>query len=458
MDPGALGNSSQHSGHGGGGGAPPLGINRVNVPVNYVTSVGVATAQTVAHLYVVSENEARLPRGREPQKRLLSIADRATFQSDMDVAMARCVMFSQVKNVMLHEDHVAPLSGPFCEYDMLIQQSNTFDFIRTIAAVFKPHSIGLPTFTVEDGRMLTESVECRLAPSAFHDVVGTAAQEASLRQLRSSKDREVVALQEALQKQKDESLLEMVELHTQNESLKHSLSQAEQALIASRRAFKEEKDLLVAKLRQYDAERDVRSGRMPYSPPSADTSYGGGGGSYQQHSQQQQPQQPSYGGMSPQRSNNGHVPAHMQAPGGGPVWGVSAGHGGQGGPSQAGPSGSPVPESFEISRSHAGTSPGGGGHNASFNQSHHTPGVRPGGSADAPFATSQTRSSYAQPSGSWGGNTNGLMGPPGQPTASGAYGGAGRSPRAAFEHLEKTLSDGERFLANTQRRAGGASY
>lgn len=461
MDAGALGRGGSHGVTAG----PPLGINRVSVPVFYLMSVGVATAQTVAHLYVVAENESRLPRGREPQKRLMVIADRNTFQSDMDVAVTRCVMFSQVKNVMLHEDHLAPLTGAFCEYDMLIQQSSTFDVVRTLSAIFKPHAVQVPTYAVEDGRMLTETVDCRLAPSAFQDVVGTAAQEASLRQLRSQKDREVVSLQEALQKQKDESLLEMVELHTQNETLKHNLSQAEQALLASRRAFKEERDLLVAKLRQYEAERDIRgaAGRPGLPPASPYEPYG----TQQPPGQAYQPRDVrggGGGGTPPPASGRDGRGGTSPGP---PVWGTSAGHAGAGGPSLL----AADRERLEVS----GPRQAGGSAWDSYHQGVSSPsyaaaptGQRPpsthGGhhsAADAPFATPMHRSNFAapQPSGSWGGNST-LVGPPQMASASGAYGGAGRSPRAAFEHLEKTLSDGERFLTNTQRRAavGGVGY
>jgi hypothetical protein len=343
-----------------------------------------------------------------------------------------------------------------------VQQSSTFDFIRTIAAVFKPHAIQVPTYTVEDGRMLTETIDCRLATTAFQDVVGTAAQEATMRSLRAQKDREVVTLQEALQKQKDESLLEMVELHTQNENLKHNLGQAEQALLASRRAFKDERDLLVAKLRQYEAERDVRlgsGGRMPAGPPQVAASWlqasnysggggggsagGGGGASYAVGPPQQQQPQQQYGSQSPGGGGGSrYPPQHGASPA---VWGSSSGHPAAGGPS-------PIATSHEsLELSHAGVPQH--GYSGAYNAS--TPGLRPAAAStlsEAPFASPAYRSGglLPPPTGSWGGSSSVVAQQ--QPSSAGAYGGAGRSPRAAFEHLEKTLSDGERFLANTQRR------
>lgn len=245
----------------------PLSANRVLLPVTYLTSCGVSTAHCVAHFYLVAENEARLPPGKNPQKRLALIADRPTFQSDMDVSVSRCVSFSQITEISVQEDHLGPLIGPFSEYDILLQQSSIVDFIRTVSAVFKPNSTTsvVPTFVVEDGG-ISSRVLCRLSPNALQDVVGTAAQEATQRSLRTTKDREIQSMQEALGKQKEESLLEMVELHTHNETLKHSLSQTEQALMSTRRAAREEKDLLVAKLRQLEAERDAARGHPVRSP------------------------------------------------------------------------------------------------------------------------------------------------------------------------------------------------
>ena len=244
-------------------GTAPMAVGRVILPVNFLTSVGISTAQCCAHFFLVSENESRLPPGKKPQKRLAILADRTTYQSDLDVAISRCVMFSQVTELSVLEEHLAPLIGPFSEFDILVQQSSTVDFIRTIAAVFKPNAAQVPTYVLEDGHVLTNRVHCRLVPNALQDVVGTVAQEASLRTLRTAKDRELLALQEALQKQKDEALLEMVDLHTQIETLKHSLSQTEQCLMSTRRAAKEEKELLLARLRQLEAEKDVRMGRAP---------------------------------------------------------------------------------------------------------------------------------------------------------------------------------------------------
>ena len=458
---------------GGGGSGPSLNIGRILLPINYLTSVSVATAQCCAHVYVIAENESRLPPGRKPQKRLAMIADRSSFQSDLDLAISRSVMFSQISEMSVIEDHLAPLTGPFSEYDTLLQQSNTIDFIRTFAAVFKPQSGTVPVFSLEEGQVLSHRVHCTLTPQAFQDVVGTVAQDAALRHLRSQKDVEINALQEALRKQRDESLLEMVDLHTQNESLKHSLSQVEQCLAATRRAAKEERDLLVAKVRQLEAERDLRAGRPIGSSvlePTASssgqagsyataTSYGGhmsGGAPPPRY-----PQSDSFAGASPYAANSygggeGQPPSFSTPYGGY--------HAAAGGPSATSPFaaaaaanyGAPQPPqpfggrplSYGGREAVPGTPPPNGSPAPNFATYAATPpsGAGGGGGGGGPYSS---HSSYVGGGGGPLHPSHGAMNPSTAPMSGGA---AGRSPQVALEQLQRQLSEGERFLNDLSRK------
>jgi hypothetical protein len=418
---------------------PPLAVGRVLIPVTYLASAAVHTAQSVAHFYMVSENESRIPKGKKPQRRVAIIADRATFQADLDAAMNRCVMFSQITELSLLEEHLAPLTGPFTELDFVLQQSPSQDFIRLVAAVFKPmQSVStVPTFTLEAGNAVNNRAHCRLAMNALQDVVGTAAQEASVRSLRATKDRELQALQEALQKQKDESLLEMVDLHTQKESLKHALAQAEQVLASTRRAAKEERDLMLAKIKQLEAERDVKLGKQPgWSPSSFDIGSlavppPGSGLSN------------SRGGASPlERTLAQEVPYRpdgLGSPGQAPISTYNTGANTGLSFSTNAPGNRPLGREQLSSATYAAmgvTSPG------------QRSAIQPG-SPYTPMHAAQSSSPWAQhslaaaqpsPYSSHGGNMSGI----------------GSTSSAALDQLQNQLTEGERFLLSLQQKKAAA--
>ena len=423
-------------------GNAPLAVGRVLIPVSYIASVGVHTAQSVAHFFLVSENKSRIPKGKKPQTRVAVLADRATYQADLDAAMNRCAMFSQIDELSLLEEHLAPLAGPFTELDFVLQQSPTQDFLRIVSAIFKPQqSVNtIPTYVLEQGNAVSNRAHCRLAMNALQDVVGTAAQESSLKTLRATKDREIQAMQEALQKQKDESLLELVELHTQKESLKHALSQAEQVLASTRRAAKEERDLMLAKIRQLEAERDVRMGKPPGSTPGFDESKLA---IPQQGTPSRQQQQYAVGGNqwgSPSRQGNNSIleaavqPEYLQAASGG---------------YRSSPPQAPGqrPAGREQYTSNTGYSNAGSGNYAT---------------QSGPSYGAQGNNSWVQPTFNPGTPTSGHRGQQHQQQSYSAspYQGRGNSSSVALDQLQSQLGESERFLLSLQQKksASGAGY
>ena len=202
---------------------------RVGIPVSYVSSCAYHTAEVTVHFFQVSEAAMRLPSAK-PQKRLCALLDRPTYAADIDLAIQRCVQISHIEQMQLTTEDVTGLQEPFTPCDMLLQHSTVLDLMRSIAAVFKSTQ-GLPLYEMEEGQPIAAMVRCRLCPHGLRDTIGSHSEAEKLRSQAESKEGEVAALKEALQKHKDQSLMELLQMHTQNESLKHSLGQMQQHLL-----------------------------------------------------------------------------------------------------------------------------------------------------------------------------------------------------------------------------------
>ncbi|KAJ9442754.1 hypothetical protein DIPPA_27103 [Diplonema papillatum] len=265
---------------------------RVGLKVQYLTSGSHTAAGCALHFFQVVEQGRRAGAGGRPSKRLLVLVDRETFLADVDTASNRCVMISKIESMCMFEEHLRPIAGPLNHYDMLVQLSSMLDFIRTIGSIFKPNDPAnpAPMYELEENQPIAARVNCRLSSAAQDDGFSRKQNEDVIRRLRESSSREVSSLREALQRQKDEQLHELIDLHTQNEQLRHTLSQTENLLMESRRNAKEQRvGLLSHGTPHVDTEHGPtgpRSPRAAHSPVGAVTPpsvpYRGGGGRQQQ--------------------------------------------------------------------------------------------------------------------------------------------------------------------------------
>eukprot|EP01065_Artemidia_motanka_P011263 TRINITY_DN16051_c0_g1_i1.p1 TRINITY_DN16051_c0_g1~~TRINITY_DN16051_c0_g1_i1.p1 ORF type:complete len:398 (+),score=127.67 TRINITY_DN16051_c0_g1_i1:56-1195(+) len=201
---------------------------RVALRVTYLTSGSHSSTSSVLHFFQVTEQTTR-PR---PQKRIVVLVDRATYAAELDTAINRCVLVSQIEEMCLYEEHLRPLTEALTQYDALRQMSSMLDFIRTIPAVFKPNDPRNPVtmFELDESQPILPRVNCRPASLATADDAALRQQEV-IRRIRQSNHTEVARMKDALQRTKDDQVLELLDAQTQIEQLKHSLALSE-AMVA----------------------------------------------------------------------------------------------------------------------------------------------------------------------------------------------------------------------------------
>jgi len=245
---------------------------RVALKVQYLTSSSHTAAGAALHFFQVVEQGVRA--GGKPQKRIVVLVDRPTFLAELDTAINRCVMVSKIEHMCLFEEDLRPLTGPLTQYDVLLQMSSMLDFIRTIGSIFKPNDPLNPStmFELEENQPIAARVNCRLSKVAADDAFSKRQSEEVIKRIKEANAREVAALREAMQKQKEEQLHELVDLHTQNEQLKHTLSQTENLLMEARRANKDERIALLGQNQALQVELRERDSRL-HSAPSAAPQY-----------------------------------------------------------------------------------------------------------------------------------------------------------------------------------------
>eukprot|EP01059_Diplonema_ambulator_P025952 TRINITY_DN43091_c0_g1_i1.p1 TRINITY_DN43091_c0_g1~~TRINITY_DN43091_c0_g1_i1.p1 ORF type:complete len:371 (+),score=89.15 TRINITY_DN43091_c0_g1_i1:31-1113(+) len=236
---------------------------RIGLSVEYLTSSNHTAAGCALHFFMVKEQGRRA--GGKPAKRMMALVDRQTFLAEVDTAINRCVSISKIEVMCLYEEHLRPLTGPLTQYDVLLQGSTMLDFIRTIGSVFKPNDPAnpCPMYELEENQPLAARVNCKISTVAMDDTFARTQSEEVLRRIREANSREVSSLKDALQRQKDEQLQELVDLHTQNEQLKHTLQQTENLLMESKRSIKE--------MSQKQVMEQPMSDSKPYMPMPAAT-------------------------------------------------------------------------------------------------------------------------------------------------------------------------------------------
>jgi len=230
-----------------------LETTRSTLRVSYLSSTSYSTTLVVLHFFQVAEQTQNSNNNRPSQKRLLLLVDPPTYKSDIDTAITRCVMISKIEEMVIQREHLTSLTTPFCAYDVLLQHYSLLDFIRMIGAIYRPThppSLNIPLFELEENQPVAGRVLVRLMSNVkwMKEEMTPSLSDVAMKTLQDSSAREVASLKEALQRQRDTQVLELLELHTQNESLKHSLSQTEQYTMAVKRSHKEEREQLMGRI------------------------------------------------------------------------------------------------------------------------------------------------------------------------------------------------------------------
>eukprot|EP01062_Namystynia_karyoxenos_P022629 TRINITY_DN18694_c0_g1_i1.p1 TRINITY_DN18694_c0_g1~~TRINITY_DN18694_c0_g1_i1.p1 ORF type:complete len:363 (+),score=93.57 TRINITY_DN18694_c0_g1_i1:107-1195(+) len=239
---------------------------RIALKVQYLTSSCHTAAGAALHFFQVVEQGVRA--GGKPQKRIVVLVDRPTFLAELDTAINRCVMVSKIEHMCLFEEDLRALTGPLTQYDVLLQMSSMLDFIRTIGCIFKPNDPMNPStmYELEENQPIAARVNCRLSRVAVDDAFSKRQSEEVIKRIKEANAREVAALREAMQKQKEEQLHELVDLHTQNEQLKHTLAQTENLLMEARRLGKDERIALMGQNQALQVELRERDSRLAVGP------------------------------------------------------------------------------------------------------------------------------------------------------------------------------------------------
>eukprot|EP00754_Rhynchopus_humris_P043352 Rhum_TRINITY_DN316_c0_g1::Rhum_TRINITY_DN316_c0_g1_i1::g.1091::m.1091 len=209
---------------------------RVTVHVSYLTST--VWSQTVLHYFMVVEED----RGPQvPQrKRLIILADRATYLAAMDYAINRVFAISLIKCFSIFDHEMADLRrSRATQYDVMLQSAKISDFVRIIGAVFRPNDPHnpIPVYELEEKQPISEICFVRESSLIFEDATAAgidlpsnARFEEVTRRMLDDKDAEITELRSALDRQKEQYMLETVDLQNRVSELQYSLSQNEQLL------------------------------------------------------------------------------------------------------------------------------------------------------------------------------------------------------------------------------------
>ncbi|KAJ9451903.1 hypothetical protein DIPPA_29612 [Diplonema papillatum] len=263
---------------------------RMALQVAYLTSGQYTTAGAALHFFQVTEKGNKAKK----QKRLLVLVDKATFQSDIEVAMQRCFLVCNINQMCIYEEDLRPIMN-LTQYDRVMQNTNTIDFIRIIPTLFTqndPNNVAL-LLELEENQPLAPRVNCR--PAVLTGDGGGITKEHhehTLRRVRDSNQLEVARLRDALQTQKDAHLVELLDARTQIEQLRHSLSLSEAAAASAREAH----------------ERDMRETSVLFETVPA------GNSQARHHSHQQQPTSAQFYQPAEMASPPGYAATHSIMP------------------------------------------------------------------------------------------------------------------------------------------------
>eukprot|EP01064_Diplonema_japonicum_P028964 TRINITY_DN4575_c0_g1_i3.p1 TRINITY_DN4575_c0_g1~~TRINITY_DN4575_c0_g1_i3.p1 ORF type:complete len:294 (+),score=33.57 TRINITY_DN4575_c0_g1_i3:278-1159(+) len=190
---------------------------RVSLQVSYLTSGQYTTAGAAVHFFQVAEkgNSAK------KQKRLIVLVDKATFSADLETAMNRCVLISNINEIWVNREHIRPLLGPMTVFDTFIQDLSIVDFIRVIPCTFHPSDPAnlVCMYELEEGQLISRKANCRPAALMKDEGIFTKSEHDD----GQNSQLEIKRLQDMLQRQ----TLELFDARTQIEQLRHSLSLAE---------------------------------------------------------------------------------------------------------------------------------------------------------------------------------------------------------------------------------------
>eukprot|EP01060_Flectonema_neradi_P026859 TRINITY_DN362_c13_g1_i1.p1 TRINITY_DN362_c13_g1~~TRINITY_DN362_c13_g1_i1.p1 ORF type:complete len:322 (+),score=63.77 TRINITY_DN362_c13_g1_i1:97-1062(+) len=231
---------------------------RVGLKVQFVASSSHTAAGCAIHFFQATGQGQRA--GGKPSKKLLCLVDRKTFLADVETAVNRCVMISKIEMMAMYQEDARPLMEAMTQYEIILQRGTYLDFVRTIGAIFKPGDPGNPTpmYELEENQNPAVKVNVRLSRLALDDTFSKQQSDEVVRRLRDANSREVSLLKTAMQKQKDDTLHELVDLHTQNEQLRHTLGHTENMLIETKRQSRDQSIGLLSQNEMLSAELEGR--------------------------------------------------------------------------------------------------------------------------------------------------------------------------------------------------------
>ena len=239
---------------------------RVALKVTYLSSSSHTAVGCGVHFFQVTPKQQT--DGGPPPKKLIVLVDRPMYLSDIDAGMNRCIAVSKIEAIVLYTEDLRPVASPSNQYDMLLRQGTLLDFLRLIGSVFKPgdpHNY-VPAFELEPGQPLGLKVNCRLVTLPAEDVSGNHLSDALTSKVKDQGEREVIKIRTEMEQHKANSLEELVDLHTKNEQLRHTLNQTENLLVNEKRHSLQRAD-------------DLRTNQAhfsdPYASPAPESPVGG---------------------------------------------------------------------------------------------------------------------------------------------------------------------------------------
>lgn len=261
---GAVGHTSPFAFAPQGQGSRYTPATRVPLRVSFLTAFAHSASKNILHVYQSAEPH-RVSVG-PPARRVLILTDGITYElPDLERQIQRCTAFSRIEEVMVLPTDATCItesgSRPLTDLDHLLQQATPFDFIRTVAALYRVNMSGgsPPLFELDEGQPLAIRVNCRLRQSALPDAIIEGISKDAMQRINSEHARQLKALRSKLDDTRQVQTTELVDMYGERDQFRLRLQQAEAEILRLQRLGREDRD--VAKLQLAEMAEDLRRAR-----------------------------------------------------------------------------------------------------------------------------------------------------------------------------------------------------
>jgi len=238
---------------------------RVTLQVGYLTSFAHTASNTLLHVFQCAEPH-RVAIG-VAARRVLLLADESGYDLDFEAGLRRCATVNSIMEMAVLPQDASGLvslqgeAAPLNDTDVLLQQSSQLDFIRTIAALYRPTMSGgsPPVFQLDEGQPMAARVNCHRRTNPLRSAIVDGISRDALRKLTDEHARQIRALQHQVEASRHHRTEDTVDFYSEREALRERIAALEHDLRQAQRQLREERD--AAKMHLARADDDVRKAR-----------------------------------------------------------------------------------------------------------------------------------------------------------------------------------------------------